>query len=135
MGVFPLDSASPDPRQAGGFAELRAQLLGRTGIAGPARRRALARLTDGWLAGLAADAGVNVGGVALVAVGGFGRGELSPFSDLDLVLLHSTETPASYAEMLAERLWYPIWDSKVKLDHSVRSVGGSRQLARVDLPV
>jgi [protein-PII] uridylyltransferase len=60
---------------AGGFAELRAQLLGRTGIAGPARRRALARLTDSWLAGLAAEAGVNVGGVALVAVGGFGRGE------------------------------------------------------------
>ena len=53
MGVFPLDSASSDPRQAGGFPELRAQLLGRTGIAGPARRRALARLTDGWLSGLA----------------------------------------------------------------------------------
>ena len=134
MGVFPLDSAASDPRQAGGFPELRAQLLGRTGIAGPARRRALARLTDGWLSGLAAEAGVNVGGVALVAVGGFGRGELSPFSDLDLVLLHSTETPASYAEMLAERLWYPIWDSGIRLDHSVRSVGGARQVAKVDLP-
>jgi len=129
MGVSPLESNAP-----GGFAELRAQLLGRTGIPGPARRRALARLTDGWLSGLAADAGVNVGGVALVAVGGFGRGELSPFSDLDLVLLHSTETPASYAEMLAERLWYPIWDSGIRLDHSVRSVGGARQIARQDLP-
>ncbi|WP_090482468.1 [protein-PII] uridylyltransferase [Nakamurella panacisegetis] len=122
-----------DPER-GGFTELRAQLLGRTGITGPARRRALARLTDGWLSGLAADAGVNVGGVALVAVGGFGRGELSPFSDLDLVLLHSTETPTSYAEMLAERLWYPIWDSGIRLDHSVRSVGGARQIARQDLP-
>ena len=130
MAVSPLESNA-----AGGFAELRAQLLGRTGIAGSARRRALARLTEGWLAGLAADAGVNVGGVALVAVGGFGRGELSPFSDLDLVLLHSTETPTSYAEMLAERLWYPIWDSGIRLDHSVRSVGGARQLARTDLPV
>ena len=119
---------------AGGFAELRAQLLSRTGLPGPARRRALARLTDGWLAELAQDAGVNVGGVALVAVGGYGRGELSPFSDLDLVLLHSTETPASYAGMLAERLWYPIWDSKIRLDHSVRSVGGARQVARTDLP-
>ncbi len=119
---------------AGGFAELRTQLLSRTGVPGPARRRALARLTDGWLGELAQDAGVNVGGVALVAVGGYGRGELSPFSDLDLVLLHSTETPASYAGMLAERLWYPIWDSKIRLDHSVRSVGGARQIARTDLP-
>lgn len=119
---------------AGGFAELRAQLLSRTGVPGPARRKALARLTDGWLGELAQDAGVNVGGVALVAVGGYGRGELSPFSDLDLVLLHSTETPASYAGMLAERLWYPIWDSKIRLDHSVRSVGGARQIARTDLP-
>jgi [protein-PII] uridylyltransferase len=119
---------------AGGFAQLRAQLLSRTGVPGPARRKALARLTDGWLGELAQDAGVNVGGVALVAVGGYGRGELSPFSDLDLVLLHSTETPASYAGMLAERLWYPIWDSKIRLDHSVRSVGGARQIARADLP-
>ncbi len=119
---------------AGGFAELRAQLLGRTGVPGPARRKALARLTDGWLGDLAQEAGVNVGGVALVAVGGYGRGELSPYSDLDLVLLHSTETPASYAGMLAERLWYPIWDSKIRLDHSVRSVGGARQIARTDLP-
>jgi len=120
---------------AGGFPELRAQLLSRTGLHGPARRRALSRLTDGWLGELAQEAGVNVGGVALVAVGGYGRGELSPFSDLDLVLLHSTETPASYAGMLAERMWYPIWDSKIRLDHSVRSVGGARQIARTDLPV
>jgi len=118
----------------GSYADLRAQLLGRTGVPGPARRRALARLTDGWLGELAGAAGVNVGGVALVAVGGYGRGELSPYSDLDLVLLHSTETPVSYAQMLAERLWYPIWDSRVKLDHSVRSVGGARQVARTDLP-
>src|SRR5580765_147208 len=119
---------------AGSFADMRASLLVRPGLTGPVRRRALARLTDGWLVDVAAEAGVNVGGVALVAVGGFGRGELSPFSDLDLVLLHSTETPASYAEMLAERLWYPIWDSGIRLDHSVRSVGGARQIARTDLP-
>lgn len=117
-----------------GFPELRAQLLRRTGISGSPRRRALARLTDGFLDELAQDAGVNIGGVALVAVGGYGRGELSPHSDLDLMLLHSTETPASYAGMLAERLWYPIWDAKIRLDHSVRSVGGARQVARTHLP-
>jgi [protein-PII] uridylyltransferase len=119
---------------AGGFPELPARLLGRAGVTGPVRRRALSRLTDGWLGELAQEAGVNVGGVALVAVGGYGRGELGPFSDLDLMLLHSTETPASYAGMLAERMWYPIWDSKIRLDHSVRSVGGARQIARTDLP-
>jgi len=115
------------------YIDLRAALLGRTGMTGPARSRALSRLTDGWLVELAADAGVTVGGVALVAVGGHGRGELSPYSDVDLMLLHSSETPAGYAEMIAERLWYPIWDSKVRLDHAVRSVGGARQVARSDL--
>jgi len=119
---------------AGGFPELPARLLSRAGVTGPVRRRALSRLTDGWLGELAQEAGVNVGGVALVAVGGYGRGELGPFSDLDLMLLHSTETPASYAGMLAERMWYPISDSKIRLDHSVRSVGGARQIARTDLP-
>lgn len=118
----------------GVFAARRAALLERPGADGPARRRALSRLTDEWLAGLASDAGLNVGGVALVAVGGYGRSELSPFSDLDLLLLHSVETPESYAAMIAERLWYPIWDSGLRVDHAVRSVGGARQVARTDLP-
>jgi len=116
------------------YGELRARLLARTDVSGPDRRRALARLTDGWLTELAMAAGATVGGVALVAIGGYGRSELSPFSDLDLILLHSSETPAGYAEMIAERLWYPIWDAGVRLDHSVQSVGGARQLARSDLP-
>ena len=116
------------------YGELRARLLARTDVSGPDRRRALARLTDGWLTELALAAGATVGGVALVAVGGYGRSELSPFSDLDLVLLHSSETPAGYAEMIAERLWYPIWDAGIRLDHAVQSVGGARQVARADLP-
>lgn len=115
------------------YTDMRAALLVRAGMTGLDRSRALATLTDGWLTELAANAGVTVGGVALVAVGGYGRGELSPFSDVDLVLLHSSETPAGYAEMIAQRLWYPIWDSKVRLDHAVRSVGGARQVARSDL--
>ena len=116
------------------FLERRAALLTGPGPAGAPRRRALARLTDEWLAGLASATGVNVGGVALVAVGGYGRSELSPFSDLDLLLLHTAETPESYAGMIAERLWYPVWDSGLRIDHAVRSVGGARQVARTDLP-
>jgi [protein-PII] uridylyltransferase len=98
------------------------------------RRHHRAQLVDGVLVELAVSAGLTTAGVALAAVGGYGRGELSPDSDLDLVLLHSTETPESYAALLADRLWYPIWDAGVKLDHSVRSVGTARQVARTDLP-
>ncbi len=58
-------------------------------------------------------------GVALVAVGGYGRAELAPFSDLDVVLVHDEGVDLGE---LAELVWYPIWDSGAKLDHSVRSL-------------
>jgi len=58
-------------------------------------------------------------GAALVAVGGYGRGELAPHSDLDLVLVHDASVAPGD---LAERLWYPLWDSGAKVDHSVRSL-------------
>ena len=56
----------------------------------------------------------------LVAVGGYGRGELTLGSDLDLLLLHKAGAPE--AARVAERIWYPIWDSGLRLDHSVRTV-------------
>ncbi len=113
---------------------LRERLTAVGGTTAADRRHHRAQLVDGVLVELAVTAGLTTAGVALAAVGGYGRAELSPQSDLDLVLLHSTETPESYAALLAERLWYPIWDSGIKLDHSVRSVGVARQVARTDLP-
>ncbi|HTO00209.1 MAG TPA: [protein-PII] uridylyltransferase, partial [Microthrixaceae bacterium] len=69
-------------------------------------------------------------GPALVALGGHGRGELCPQSDLDLLLL----IPKRYdAESVAEALWYPIWDTGLKLGHSVRSVKDTLILATDDL--
>ncbi|HYG91954.1 MAG TPA: [protein-PII] uridylyltransferase [Nocardioides sp.] len=66
------------------------------------------------------DAGGPDSGVALVAVGGYGRGELAPCSDLDVVLVADDAfDPERFAE-LAGALWYPLWDSGWKLDHSVR---------------
>lgn len=60
-------------------------------------------------------------GLALVAVGGYGRGEMSPFSDVDVVLVHRTDvSPARVAEV-AEQIWYPLWDDGLALDHAVRS--------------
>ena len=58
-------------------------------------------------------------GVALVAVGGYGRGELAPYSDLDVVLVHDEGVDLGD---LAEKVWYPLWDAKVKLDHSIRTL-------------
>ena len=53
---------------------------------------------------------------ALVAVGSCGRRELGASSDLDLVLVH---VDAVTPELVAEKLWYPIWDSGVNVDHKI----------------
>ena len=68
------------------------------------------------------------GSVALVAVGGYGRNELAPFSDIDVLLVHDGR-PAGIEE-LAAALWYPLWDSGLQLGHAVRSL--DQQLARAD---
>ncbi|MEV8454319.1 [protein-PII] uridylyltransferase [Streptomyces sp. NPDC052095] len=126
--------ADPEP---GGYPAARLRLLQGTGPAGPPRRTALAALTDDWLTTLftAAARHTGVHGAALVAVGGYGRGELSPRSDLDLLLLHDgTAGPAAVAA-LADHLWYPVWDLGIALDHSVRTPAEARRAAGADLRV
>ncbi|MGP3986339.1 [protein-PII] uridylyltransferase [Streptomyces sp. 3N207] len=109
------------------------RLLQDTELSGPDRRRALSRLTDQWLAQLFAAAAPA--GTALVAVGGYGHGELSPRSDLDLLLLHDGSTEAGALAALADRLWYPVWDLGLALDHSVRTLAEARTAAEEDLKV
>ncbi|MBM9503911.1 [protein-PII] uridylyltransferase [Streptomyces sp. KK5PA1] len=114
----------------------------------------MAGLTDRWLASLAEHAAEATGtggtshaagrgggtshaagrggGFALIAVGGYGRGELSPRSDLDLLLLHE---PGGSVAALADRIWYPVWDLGVALDHSVRTPAEARRTAAEDLKV
>jgi [protein-PII] uridylyltransferase len=70
-------------------------------------------------------------GIALVAVGGYGRREMSPQSDLDVMLLHAPGR-ADVAEV-AEQVWYPLWDSGVRLDHSVRTLDEAEAAADDDL--
>lgn len=56
-------------------------------------------------------------GTALAATGSLARGEMAPRSDLDLILLHpagSSPTPTQ-----VEAVWYPVWNTKFRLDHSV----------------
>lgn len=57
-------------------------------------------------------------GAALVAVGGYGRGELAPYSDLDVVLVCDEGIDLG---PVAEQVWYPLWDTGTKLDHAVRN--------------
>ena len=67
-------------------------------------------------------------GAALVAVGGYGRAELAPYSDLDVVLVH--DEGVDLGDGSAEQVWYPLWDSGAQLDHSVRTLprdGGGRR--------
>ncbi|MFI7412374.1 [protein-PII] uridylyltransferase [Streptomyces sp. NPDC049627] len=117
-----------------GYAAARLRLLTEGARSGPPRRAALAELTDDWLTGLFAAGAEGMRGVSLVAVGGYGRGELSPRSDLDLLLLHDGGDGKAVAA-LADRIWYPVWDLGLALDHSVRTPAEARKTAGEDLKV
>ncbi|MET9740214.1 [protein-PII] uridylyltransferase [Streptomyces sp. NPDC006422] len=124
--------ADAEDSGSGGYAAARLRLLQGEARSGPPCRAALAELTDDWLAQLF---GGGVSGVSLVAVGGYGRGELSPRSDLDLLLLHDGSADPDAVAALADRIWYPVWDLGLALDHSVRTPAEARKTAGDDLKV
>src|SRR6478672_7764664 len=99
----------------------------RPGLVGAPLRQALSEAYDEWLQTLLEPHD----GVALVAVGGLGRREPAPYSDLDLVLLH--EGRIAGLSDLADAIWYPIWDSGISLDHSVRTPEQALAVAKDDL--
>ncbi len=113
-----------------GSGDGRAHQMGR--LAPEVLREALTDLHEFWLTVHAAQAGISAHqeGVALVAVGGLGRRELVPYSDLDLVLVHDGQKGI---DKVAEQIWYPLWNSGVGLDHSVRTVGEALDVAAKDL--
>jgi len=115
------------PMDVTAFKAEREALLARTDLKGAALRSALTEAYDGWLCELLGDPGP---GVALVAVGALGRCDPAPGSDLDLVLVHDTRSDVG---PLADRVWYPVWDAGIGLDHSVRTVGEAEAVAREDL--
>jgi len=133
----PRPPAGPDDVPSG--AAIRAErdgLLADRSLSGAAFCRAYADRADAWLSALLGDEE----GVALVGVGGYGRAELCPGSDLDVLLLHTgrrdARGPGSVPRdirALAERIWYPMWDAGLKLGHGVRTVKEALALAASDL--
>ncbi|WP_184151815.1 [protein-PII] uridylyltransferase [Amaricoccus macauensis] len=72
--------------------------------------------------------------IAAVAVGGFGRAEMAPFSDIDLLFLTPyKQTP--WGESLIESVLYVLWDLRLKVGHSTRSIDDCLRLAKQDVSI
>ena len=72
--------------------------------------------------------------IALAAVGGYGRGELSPGSDLDILILHNGKIAPDKLKAIVNDLLYPLWE-KSSVDHSVRTRSETKESAASDLRV
>ncbi len=110
------------------------------GASGLVSVQAHAHLMDGILqalfrlaAGDAAEGGLAPSPVVLVALGGYGRGELHPSSDIDLMVIHDGEvTP--YVQRLTQEILYTLWDLGLLVGHSLRSLTDCVAIARTDFP-
>ena len=113
--------------------ERRARLIDDATLDGVRFTKVLAHETDEWLRFIIENAkGANPKKMALIATGGYGRAQLAPSSDLDLLLVH---TSGRSIAKVADQLWYPIWDQGVGLDHSVRTPKEVMNVAHGDLRV
>ncbi len=72
--------------------------------------------------------------LAIIAVGGYGRGELAPYSDVDLLFLYPyKETP--HTEQVVEYMLYTLWDAGLKVGQATRSVDETITRAKGDLTI
>ncbi|MGR3434846.1 MAG: DUF294 nucleotidyltransferase-like domain-containing protein, partial [Shimia sp.] len=75
-------------------------------------------------------------GLAILAVGGYGRGEMAPQSDVDLLFLTRAAAQAqAEAEEIAEAMLYLLWDLRLKVGHATRSIRDTLRLAREDYTI
>ena len=139
----PLPAAPPQATAAEHYRQQKTALLDAMRHAPPGVRGVrtslarLARLADEALRALWADAGLD-GRLALAAVGGYGRGELFPYSDVDvLVLLPSGVDPAADPTLREriERFIGSCWDAGLDIGSSVRNADECLQMAAHDLTV
>ncbi len=113
---------------------MRAALLADTTLRGRAWGEALAHEIDRTLVDVFATfpAPENV---AVVALGSYGRREMCPGSDVDVLLVHALKRRGGIDAIkeMAERLWYPLWDAGFVTGHGARTVKESVALADADL--
>lgn len=69
---------------------------------------------------------------SVVAIGGYGRGELNPYSDIDILFLYPSNI-TSYLKVLTEGILYHLWDLGLTVGFSTRSIGDCVKMARADL--
>ena len=84
--------------------------------------------------GALSQLGISERSAALAAVGGYGRGELSPGSDLDLLILHAGLTPEDLKDFVNAFL-YPLWSTNKKIDYSLRTKSETLSAAEDDIKV
>ncbi|WP_278923613.1 [protein-PII] uridylyltransferase [Pseudophaeobacter profundi] len=72
--------------------------------------------------------------IALIAVGGYGRGEMAPFSDVDLMFLTPYKITA-WAESVIESMLYILWDLRLKVGHSSRTIKDCLRLGAEDFTI
>ncbi|MFT6774445.1 MAG: [protein-PII] uridylyltransferase [Paracoccaceae bacterium] len=112
-------------------------------MAGPAVARSIAWLTDEmvritieialrWLC--PNHAPTEGQKIAVLAVGGYGRFEMAPFSDVDLLFLTPWKA-TGWVESLVENVLYMLWDLRLKVGHSVRTVDDCLRLGREDITI
>lgn len=120
-------------------------MLHRSGAQGIEICRARAAVLDALLrhlwetarGSLSAQAQEEFPPLALVAIGGYGRAELNPFSDIDFMFLHDGQVaankPLPYLSRLIDGVLYPLWDIGLKVGHAVRSVDDCIKVANADM--
>lgn len=102
---------------------------------GTRERRLRSNERDLLISELFQSSGADSQEIAIAAVGSFGRGELSPGSDLDIVFLHTGSYKDGQLTEIVNAILYPLWDQKFKVDHSVRTRQEVRAALSEDLKV
>lgn len=137
----PSDLAETDQAQPASLRAARDLLLEDADCRGKDFCRAYTAAVDSHLKGLfdaaiekwaAINKETSSKDISLIALGGYGRGEMSPESDLDIQLLYSDDYRRDISD-LARDLWYPLWDENLKLGNSVGSLNDISLLARHEI--